>query len=193
MRLTRTAARIWTPDLRHTAHVMLNWTWCPSDITTGLHGQGMWYLVQHQRIFLAYALPDNNANVSTVNKTWTPRQDPIISDHKLNHLLLFHVTKIYLSRHTVCQISHTTVYKWCTVASGTFKYVVPRLTCHHEGTARVMTCQPRDNIFECSTSKRASSVLSYDQLRASTKSRWIIYLRLCFTPKKHRNSLCVTV
>ena len=87
----------------------------------------------------------------------------------------------------------TTLYKWCTVASGTFKYVAPRLTCHHEGAARVMTFQPRDNIFECSTSKRASSVLSYDQLRASTKSRWIIYLHLCFTPKKHRNSLCVTV
>jgi len=34
------------------------------------------------------------------------------------------------------------IYKWCTVASGTFKYVVPRLTCHHEGTARVMTFQP---------------------------------------------------
>jgi len=60
------------------------------------------------------------------------------------------------------------LYKWCTVASGTFKYVVPRLTCHHEDAARVMTFQPRDNIFECSTSKRASSVLSYDQLRAST-------------------------
>jgi len=64
-----------------------------------------------------------------------------------------------------------TLYKWCTVASGTFKYVVPRLICHHEGAARVMTFQPRDNIFECSTSKCASSVLSYDQLRASTKSR----------------------
>jgi len=69
-----------------------------------------------------------------------------------------------------------TLYKWCTVASGTFKYVVPRLTCQHEGAARVMTFQPRNNIFECSTSKRASSVLSYDQLWASTKSRWIIYL-----------------
>ena len=77
-----------------------------------------------------------------------------------------------------------TVYKWCTVASGTFKYVVPRLTCHHEGAALVMTFQPRDNIFECSTSKCASSVLSYDQLRSSTKSRWIIYLRLCFTFQK---------
>jgi len=77
-----------------------------------------------------------------------------------------------------------TLYKWCTVASGTFTYVVPRLTRHHEGAARVMTFQPRDNIFECSTSKHASSVLLYDQLRASTKSRWIIYLRLCFTPKK---------
>jgi len=58
---------------------------------------------------------------------------------------------------------------------------------------QVMTFQPRDNIFECSTSKRASSVLSCDQLRASIKSRWIIYLRLCFTPQKHQSSLCVTV
>jgi len=32
------------------------------------------------------------------------------------------------------------------------------LTCHHEGAARVMTFQPRDNIFECSTCNRASFV-----------------------------------
>jgi len=76
--------------------------------------------------------------------------------------------------------NHATLYKWCTVASGTFKYVVPRLTCHHEGAARVMTFQPRDNIFECSTSRRASSVLSYDQLWASTKSWWMIYLRFIY-------------
>jgi len=72
---------------------------------------------------------------------------------------------------TVALSQMITVYKWCTAASGTFKYVVPRLTCHHKGAARVMTSQPRDNIFESSTSKRASSVLSYDQPRASTKSR----------------------
>jgi len=65
----------------------------------------------------------------------------------------------------ICDPTH------CTVASGTFKYVVPRLTCQLEGAGQVMTFQPRDNIFECSTSSRASSVLSYDQLRASTKSR----------------------
>jgi len=39
------------------------------------------------------------------------------------------------------------LYKWCTVASETFKYVVPRLAYHHEDAARVMTFQPRDNIF----------------------------------------------
>ena len=83
-----------------------------------------------------------------------------------------------------CNIILWTVYKWCTVASGTFKYVVPRLTCHHEGAARVMTFQPRDNIFECSTSKHASSVLSYDQLRASTKSQWIIYMYVYVLPQK---------
>jgi len=60
----------------------------------------------------------------------------------------------------------------------------PEVDCQHEGAARVMTFQPRDNIFECSTSNRASSVLSYDQLRASTKS-----IFTCFT----ENSLCVTV
>jgi len=82
----------------------------------------------------------------------------------------------------------TALYKWCTVANETFKYVVPRLAYHHEDAARVMTFQPRDNIFVCSTSKRASAVLSYDQLRASTKSRWIIiYLRLCFTEKPKSN------
>ena len=32
--------------------------------------------------------------------------------------------------------NHATLYKWCMVASATFNYVVPRLTCHHEGAAR---------------------------------------------------------
>ena len=44
------------------------------------------------------------------------------------------------------------------VAGGTFKYVVPRLKCHHSGCALVMTCQPWDNIFECSTFNPASLV-----------------------------------
>jgi len=48
--------------------------------------------------------------------------------------------------------------RWSTVAHETFKYVVPRLKCHHSGCALVMTCQPRDNIFECSTCNRASFV-----------------------------------
>jgi len=83
------------------------------------------------------------------------------------------------------------LYKWCTVASGTFKYVVLRLTCHHSGYALVMTFQPKDNIFECSTSNRASFVLMYDQLRASTKSGLIIYLRFCFTQKpKSKFPMC---
>jgi len=87
------------------------------------------------------------------------------------------------------KISHSQHYT--NHASGTFKYVVPRLTCHHEGAARVMTFQPRDNIFECSAINCASFVLSYDQLRASTKSRWIIYLRLCFTKKpKSKFPMC---
>ena len=91
-----------------------------------------------------------------------------------------------------------------TVASGTFKYVVPRLTCHHEGAAQVMTFQPRDNIFECSTSKRASSVLSYDQLRASTTiiEIWLVLishitegrrLTSSFFSKKFRSKMKSTI
>jgi len=44
------------------------------------------------------------------------------------------------------------------VVRETFKYVVTRLKCHHSGCALMTTCQPRDNIFECSLSNRASSV-----------------------------------
>jgi len=47
----------------------------------------------------------------------------------------------------VLTTDYAILYKWYTVASGTFKYVVPRLTCHHKGAARVMTFQPRGNIF----------------------------------------------
>ena len=78
---------------------------------------------------------------------------------------------------------HQPLYKWCTVASGTFKYVVPRLTCHHKGAARLMTFQPRSNIFECSTSNHASSVLSYDQLviRQNITSKYKIPMNNIFT------------
>jgi len=44
------------------------------------------------------------------------------------------------------------------VAHGTFKYVVPPLKRHHSGCALVLTCEPRDNLFECSTCNRASFV-----------------------------------
>ena len=36
----RAVSRIWTPDLWHTAHVILYCSWHPSDMTTGLHWQG---------------------------------------------------------------------------------------------------------------------------------------------------------
>jgi len=75
------------------------------------------------------------------------------------------------------------LYKWCTVAGGTFKYVVPRLTCQVDMSTRgrstsddISTEGQHIWMFHCN---RALSVLSYDQLWASTKSRWIIYLRLC--------------
>jgi len=56
-----------------------------------------------------------------------------------------------------------TLYKWCTPVSGTFSHVTRLMSCRHEGGAQVATFQPRDNIFECHTNRRAPFVLSYDQ------------------------------
>jgi len=58
--------------------------------------------------------------------------------HVLSWLCLINV---FVSHSIFCAFcihfcTPATLYKWCTVASGTFKYVVPRLTCHHEGVPR---------------------------------------------------------
>ena len=56
------------------------------------------------------------------------------------------------------------LYRWCTVVSGHWNMMNPRLKLSYEGAARVRHFQPRIIIFQCRTNDRASYVLSYDRL-----------------------------
>ena len=69
-------------------------------------------------------------------------------------------------------VQPTTVNRWRTVVSATWKYDDPRLNMSHEGAARVRHVQP------CRTNYRVSYVLSSDQLQES----WIICKLKSFSP-----------
>ena len=74
--------------------------------------------------------------------------------------------------------SASTLNRWRTVVSGTWKYDDPRLNMSHEGAAWVWHVQPRVVIFPCHTNYRVSYVLSSDQLQES----WIICKLKSFSP-----------
>ena len=79
--------------------------------------------------------------VSVSWRKWNNGIRSVISLLSLSWYNLLMMTVKLLLMWSLC-----TLYKRCTVASATFKYVVPRLTSQHEGAARVMTFQPRDNM-----------------------------------------------
>jgi len=70
-----------------------------------------------------------------------------------------------------CRMSKTTVNRWWTVVSGTWKYDDPRWNMSHEGAARVWHVQPRVVLFPCPTNDCVSYVLSYDQQDLPTRWR----------------------
>ena len=75
-------------------------------------------------------------------------------------------------------VDRSTVNRWRTVVSATWKYDDTRLNMSHEGAARVWHVQPRVVIFPCRTNYRVSYVLSSDQLQVS----WIICKLKSFSP-----------
>jgi len=56
-----------------------------------------------------------------------------------------------------------TIYRWCTVVSGHWNMMNPRLKMSHSGCTLVRHFQPRIIIFQCHRNDRVSYVLSYGQ------------------------------